>query len=803
VVAAGLVLSQAAAAQAGSVAGRVVDADTNAPLVLVKVEIYDCAGRSVASATTDDTGAYATADSLAAGAYLARTRGAPDHIDALYRDADCAGDCDVMAGTPFAVGVGRATVDFALKKGGRILGRVTNAAGDPVVDVAVGVYDWFGSNVGTAVTRPDGTYVSSPGLPTGTYYVRTTFNSSRLVDEAYDDRECAYGRCDVVATTPVVVKRAVDTTGIDFSLAAGGAISGRVSDRETGVPVGGGLVVFYDSEGRYVGWEHIGADGHYESPAFGLPSGLYTVRVGSSPGHCPDPSTATAMVTAPATTHDVDLTVAAGGGGGLGGTVQDADTLDFLVGAPVSIYGEDGAVRTAWSNIGGSFSIDLCPGRYRLVAASPPGQSYVRELYDDIPCLACAVGTGTPVTVTADGARPVVNFFLERGGLISGIVSDAVTGLARNGLKVTVYDAGGNQVGTATTDCHGDGNYRAPADGGLPDGEYYVTAEGRPSHPYPHGYRREVFDDKDCRFLSCVTGRGTALPVVAPRITPGASFALVRRRRNSDYDRDGRSDLALHNGASGEWRVRAASGAVTIAVLTGHGLPAADDYDGDGKTDMATYDPTLSLWRVRRSSSGTEFTENLGGPGQLPAHADFDNDGGADPVAYDPATGVWTIRRYAGAAFPRTDLITWGGPGRVPVPADYDGDGKADVATYAPATGAWSIRRARNDAEIAYTFGGPGQIPVPGDFDGDGRTDIATFEPATGIWKILNSSTGRGSGFRLGGATTAAVTLDFDGDGRSDAAVYDPAARRWRVRLSATGTEGTIGFGAPGFAPQG
>ena len=69
---------------------------------------------------------------------------------------------------------------------------------------------------------------------------------SRIVDQAFSEIECA--ACDVRNGTAVTVAGA-DVAGIDFSLAAGGVISGLVTD-STGFAVGGATVSVFRSTGE-------------------------------------------------------------------------------------------------------------------------------------------------------------------------------------------------------------------------------------------------------------------------------------------------------------------------------------------------------------------------------------------------------------------------------------------------------------------------------------------------------------------------------------------------------------------------
>src|SRR5207244_2140155 len=74
--------------------------------------------------------------------------------------------------------------DQAVTAGGDATFTVTNAStGAGVPNVSVSVYDSSGSFLGSGRTNASGVYTVT-GLPTGSYYVRTS-NSSGLIDQLY------------------------------------------------------------------------------------------------------------------------------------------------------------------------------------------------------------------------------------------------------------------------------------------------------------------------------------------------------------------------------------------------------------------------------------------------------------------------------------------------------------------------------------------------------------------------------------------------------------------------------------------
>lgn len=158
-----MITSWALARGEARVFGTVTLASTGSPLAGVNVQLRNQGGWQNSTVVTDETGGYEFAD-LAGGVYRLNAGGGPaDAIERTIHRSLVIGDED------------QRRVDFRLKQGGRVWGRITNAQGEPIPNatVLVGTSESVVSQVAQAARKQqmlagrsdaDGNYVVS-GVP--------------------------------------------------------------------------------------------------------------------------------------------------------------------------------------------------------------------------------------------------------------------------------------------------------------------------------------------------------------------------------------------------------------------------------------------------------------------------------------------------------------------------------------------------------------------------------------------------------------------------------------------------------------
>jgi hypothetical protein len=212
-------------------------------------------------------------------------------------------------------------------------------------------------------------------------------------------------------------------------------------------------------------------------------------------------------------------------GGAVSGRITRADTGADALGYCVTLFTPvgDALVEAGSScNTTGLYFIDgLSAGSYFAVTAQQT--DLVAELYDNIPCpgWSCDIASGTPIVVAPDTTTDV-DFALDQGGWISGVLRDAATGAPLAGDVLVFSRAGGiaRQVGLAE-------DLASYTVRGLPTGTYY--AFGR----FDSAHLDEAFDDLPCAGGRCTPEQmaliGTPIGVTAGGTTTGIDFALAPR----------------------------------------------------------------------------------------------------------------------------------------------------------------------------------------------------------------------------------------------------------------------------------
>jgi hypothetical protein len=490
----------------GSISGVVADEAGN-PLVGARVRAMPIYGSvsgdiyTTGDAYTAGDGSY-TICGLGSGSYRVRAETRYSrYIAEYYHDVYDYYAYD--AAIPVLVTAPNDTpnIDFALESGGSISGVVADEAGNPLIGAQVSAGRIEGGGSGFAYTAGDGTYKIC-GLRSGSY--RVYAGASDYLTEYYNNVD------DSSAATPVALNAGNDTHNIDFSLGLGGSISGVVTD-DAGNPLVGVEIEAYWIEGGRYDIAYTGGDGSYTIS--GLRSGNYRVYVDDYDpcyffeyyDNVYDRDAATSVsVTAPNDTPNIDFSL--GLGGSISGVVTD-DTGNPLIGVVEVEAHQIGGSGYGYAYTAGDGGYTICglhSGSYR-VDVYPYDSCYLAEYYDNVYDSSAA----TSVTVTASNDTPNIDFSLELGGSISGVVTDdGGNPLVAARVSASQIDGGGGNDAYTV----GDGTYTIC---GLDSGSYRVRAY--PADPcYFAEYYDNVYD----------SNAATSVSVIAPNNTPNIDFSL-------------------------------------------------------------------------------------------------------------------------------------------------------------------------------------------------------------------------------------------------------------------------------------
>ncbi len=482
----------------GVIEGRVTD-NAGQGVEGLSITAVEGSGYGGGGASADSNGDYQI--TLSAGTYYVRTyHGTNNLIDEWFDNVTVTNN-GVTPSDAQAVDVlddqTNQNVNFTLAPGGMLSGIVTNAAGIPISNVYVRVhrYDGLGSSETVEhLTAADGRY-QARGLISATYYVEADADSMHTpyLTEWYDNVAPDWYDPPLSAT-PVVITQGLTNDHVNFCLALGGLIAGRVTD-DSGAALTDVTVRAY---GDSTFTATTGENGEYA--IVGLSSGRYTVVTSADPQNYVDEwfsnlvrrseysdSGATVLQVVPGTpTTNINFSLSVGGV--ITGIVNEA-AGGGLVGVLVAAYtisGED--VASASFSPDGTFRLAGLPsGVYRVRARGPASgmfgsSEYVAEWFDDVPDfgfrgLADAVipGGADGVPVIQGGPTSCANFTLELGGKISGRVTDTNgDGLAY--ATINLYPAeplppSAESWPNFSATAGSDGTYEIP---GLPSGDYYV-----------------------------------------------------------------------------------------------------------------------------------------------------------------------------------------------------------------------------------------------------------------------------------------------------------------------------------------
>lgn len=544
---------------AGALTGTVTQASTGLPFSepgTVKIRVYNefdpgyFNPPAVGTAANDGNGQF-TVSGLRPGRYTAVAEAA-GFVGEVYAEL-AGGDVDPSDGTAISIISGTTTpgVDFSLDSGGKVAGRVVDAATGLPILATVQI---FGSSEGQAAygtTDASGDYTTTIGqLGTGLYRARASAVGYRT--EYFDDVPCPLDFCDPAAAWAVAVTAGATTPGVDFRLdPATASITGELTYNGAVEPLlDQHWIELFDAQGSYLGrtlsyfqcappncnpsWTRFRFDG--------LDAGVYRVRTHlglgwildelfdnrpCSGGQCAPASGSPVAVQPGLETSGINFNLSSGGK--ISGSVLAADTgLPVPTVLGVEIFDSTGTYlqSVAADSADGSYLVEgLATGNYFLRTVDPNHLApYLDEVYLNQPCLpgVCDPLSGTPVAVVTGASTSGIDFVLDRGdyGGISGYLRRASDGAGIAGAQVEIFRSTGELVSSTLTTATG--KFHSLAHQLLP-GTYYLRTHALPYQP---GFRDELYNDLPCLGGTCSPLVGTPI-VVAPNLeTSGIEIVL-------------------------------------------------------------------------------------------------------------------------------------------------------------------------------------------------------------------------------------------------------------------------------------
>lgn len=226
----------------GRISGRILESSLGQGLEGIDLDLFDAQSNRVdVTAATDANGQYAL-EPLAPGNYLLRADPslAQGYPRTYYPDTGVLGNAQWIS---VAGGADTAHIDFLLPRGGTIAGTIFEADGTtPLGDVDLDCFDVLGNRIDiTGKSDVNGAYMLGILAP-GSYALKADPPDATGLAEQYYQ-----GKVDVNLADPIAVSADTQTSGIDFSLSAGGWIEGTVTDVDTGQPLNGIDLDLYDA----------------------------------------------------------------------------------------------------------------------------------------------------------------------------------------------------------------------------------------------------------------------------------------------------------------------------------------------------------------------------------------------------------------------------------------------------------------------------------------------------------------------------------------------------------------------------
>lgn len=506
-----------AAAGPATLRGRVVAAVTGSPIAGASLIVTDSSNYYFQAVQGDADGRYLFTD-LLPGTYQleVHTHGQP-YGSQLWNGISCPyGNCPRPLGTPIVLPPGADFVaDFQLETLGEITGTLRAAeSGEPLPNLQVQVFTTQGAVAGVTSADGQGRYRLG-GLETGGYFVAVS-DSAERPGMVYDGVVCQLTPYDFFLSCPhlgaelVNVDRGQIVSGIDFAIARGAELRGRVIDAVSGLPLANTLLRLQDLDSTrelLTGTDALGAyqlrglkSGRWRLLAdlSGYMTQAYRLRNCLAPEFCPagfDP-----IVTLQGQRAE-GLDFALERGGTASGRVLDQLTRQPVDGASVTVYSPDGYfLAAAYTDSIGSFSLSELPAGELVFKAEAAG--YLAEYYEDVDPRV-GIGAARKVRIRSNELTAGIEITPRPLGGATGRAVDAATGvpLASSCLVFARLLDAPPGVSDWNAFCGPDGGFSLT---GLWPGQYRLWIVPQDGHaPYLYGRGTCNLDDSYPREPAC------------------------------------------------------------------------------------------------------------------------------------------------------------------------------------------------------------------------------------------------------------------------------------------------------------
>ncbi len=233
--------------QGGTISGKIT-AGSGLPLENIQIDVWDsCDGTLYAGTGKSDIGGNYSIQRISSGSYYLFVSDGTHHYSDIWWDSGKGtGDCSKAVSVTVTSGQITA-VNISLDEPGSISGKITSSDRQPIPNVCVDVWDLCGENwYGKVKSDAQGAY--SIRLGPGTYYLVSDASCEGQQNYYTDEwRNSSGGTRECSQASPVTVTTGHETSGIDFQLESGGAISGKVTAVSDGQSIKDVCVVVTDN----------------------------------------------------------------------------------------------------------------------------------------------------------------------------------------------------------------------------------------------------------------------------------------------------------------------------------------------------------------------------------------------------------------------------------------------------------------------------------------------------------------------------------------------------------------------------